>query len=139
MQPATNNERAAGNLPVPVPENVPESAATTTSEQPLETLAPSSERATQNPPAPVFSLPVPPAPAPDPLATASPPDASATTTTVVPATADDADLIEKEWVTKAKNIVEKTQEDPYQQSKELTIFKADYMKKRYNKTIKLSE
>jgi hypothetical protein len=62
-----------------------------------------------------------------------------TTNLVVPAMADDTDLIEKEWVNKAKSIVEKTRYDPYEQSKELTIFKADYMKKRYNKTIKLSE
>lgn len=58
---------------------------------------------------------------------------------VVPATADDGDLIEKEWVDKAKKIVESFREDPYRQSKELTLFKADYMQKRYNKTIKLGE
>ena len=56
-----------------------------------------------------------------------------------PAIADDNDLIEKEWVAKAKQIVEKTKENPYAQNKELSVFKADYMKKRYNKTIKLSE
>lgn len=52
---------------------------------------------------------------------------------------DDADLIEKEWVTKAKQIVERTRNDPYKQSEELTVFKADYMKKRYNRTIKVSQ
>jgi len=56
-----------------------------------------------------------------------------------PATADDQDLIEKEWVHKAKQIVEKTRDDPYIQSKELTKFKADYMQKRYNKSLKMSE
>lgn len=50
---------------------------------------------------------------------------------------DDKDLIEKEWVNKAKAIVERTQSDPYKQSEELTMVKADYMKKRYNKVIKL--
>ena len=53
--------------------------------------------------------------------------------------ADDKDLIEKEWVRKAKQIVERTKDDPYKQSEELTVFKADYMKKRYNKTIKLTK
>lgn len=62
-----------------------------------------------------------------------------TTLPVVPATADDGDLIEKEWVNKAKKIIEANRDDPYQQSKELTLFKADYMQKRYNKIIKLSE
>ncbi len=62
-----------------------------------------------------------------------------TTNVAVPAVADDQDLIEKEWVAKAKQIVEKTRDDPYQQSQELTVFKNDYMQKRYNKTIKLGE
>jgi hypothetical protein len=40
---------------------------------------------------------------------------------------------------KAKHIVEKTRDNPYQQSQELTIFKNDYMQKRYNKIIKMAE
>jgi hypothetical protein len=51
---------------------------------------------------------------------------------------DDGDLIEKEWVNKAKQIVELNRDNPYKQSEELTVFKADYMKKRYGKTIKLN-
>ncbi|HVW22956.1 MAG TPA: hypothetical protein VHB51_00505 [Candidatus Saccharimonadales bacterium] len=62
-----------------------------------------------------------------------------TTSTSTPMVAEDNDLIEKEWVNKAKQIVERTKEDPHQQNKELTVFKADYLQKRYNKTIKLSE
>jgi hypothetical protein len=52
---------------------------------------------------------------------------------------NDSDLIEKAWVNKAKQIVEQTRDDPYKQSEELTIFKADYMKKQYDKSIKLSK
>ena len=63
----------------------------------------------------------------------------ATGSSVTPIVADDNDLIEKEWVNKAKEIVERTRQNPYQQSQELNLFKADYMKKRYNKTLKLSE
>ena len=48
-------------------------------------------------------------------------------------------LIEKECVQKAKDIIKQTQNDPHVQSKELNIFKADYMQKRYNKVLKLSE
>ncbi len=81
------------------------------------------------PAAPPIPLPVPPA------------GAGATTTS--PAASglvadDDKDLIEKEWVHKAKEIVERTRDDPYKQSEDLTVFKADYIKKRYGKTIKLS-
>ncbi len=52
--------------------------------------------------------------------------------------ADDSDLIEKEWVERAKNIVTQTRNDPYSQNKELTKLKADYLLKRYNKEIKLN-
>jgi len=76
-----------------------------------------------------------------PMQTVSLPQSGVAQTTSVstPTVADDNDLIEKEWVNKAKQIVERTKEDPHQQNKELTVFKADYLQKRYNKTIKLSE
>jgi general stress protein 26 len=51
--------------------------------------------------------------------------------------ADDKDVIEPEWVHKAKAIVNSTIEDPYKQSEDLTVLKADYMQKRYNKIVKL--
>jgi hypothetical protein len=57
----------------------------------------------------------------------------------VPQIADDVDLIEKEWVDKAKEIVAATRQDPYQQNKELNRFRADYIQKRYNKVIKLND
>lgn len=60
--------------------------------------------------------------------------ATAVPSVAVPPTDDD--LIEKEWVNKAKAIVERTRDDPYKQSQELTMVKADYMQKHYNKTIK---
>jgi hypothetical protein len=62
-----------------------------------------------------------------------------TTNMPTPQLADDSDLIEKEWVDKAKRIVQANLENPYEQSRELTSLKADYMKKRYNKDIRLGE
>ncbi len=56
-----------------------------------------------------------------------------------PAVADDVDLIEKEWVEKAKAIVNHTKDDPHRQSKEINKMKADYIKKRYNKDVQVSE
>lgn len=52
--------------------------------------------------------------------------------------ADNGDLIEKEWVEKAKQIVEKTKGDPYTQSNEINHVKVDYLKKRYNKDVEVS-
>lgn len=76
-----------------------------------------------------------------PLVDHSQPQARAQSTVLgsVPMAADDADLIEKEWVSKAKEIVEKSKEDPHEQSREMSYLKADYLKKRYNKDIKVSE
>lgn len=57
----------------------------------------------------------------------------------VPSEAADSDLIEKEWVERAKQIVDHTKDDPHEQQKALSRMKADYMKKRYNKDIKVSD
>ncbi len=55
-----------------------------------------------------------------------------------PLVAGDDDLIEKEWVDKAKKIIQQTRSDPYTQEKEVSKLQADYMKKRYGKDIKLT-
>lgn len=57
----------------------------------------------------------------------------------IPEQAADSELIEKEWVEKAKQIVDHTRNNPYEQQKELSKVKAEYMKKRYNKDIKTSD
>jgi hypothetical protein len=53
--------------------------------------------------------------------------------------AQDTDLIEKEWVLRAKSIVAQTQDDPFKQKNEMSKIKADYIKKRFNKTIPLED
>ncbi len=53
-----------------------------------------------------------------------------------PAVAEDSDLIEREWVDKAKEIIEKTRSNPYQQQEELALMKAEYLKKRYDREIR---
>lgn len=55
------------------------------------------------------------------------------------ATAAEPDRIEKEWVDKVKNIVAKTREDPYLQKDQMSKVKAQYIQKRFNKTIKTDE
>jgi hypothetical protein len=52
---------------------------------------------------------------------------------------DDKDLIEREWVDKAKAIVEHTAEDPFKQTEEMSGLKADYLHQNYNKSIKLNK
>lgn len=53
--------------------------------------------------------------------------------------ANNVDLIEKEWVDKAKHIVAKTQDDPFVQKNEISKVKAEYIQKRFKKTIKADE
>lgn len=86
-----------------------------------------------------MTMPLPPVPGQNPVPAAPQTDVQATTEPATPPVIDDGDLIEKEWVNKAKQIVEKNRNDPYKQSEELTVFRADYMKKRYNKNIKLDK
>jgi hypothetical protein len=56
---------------------------------------------------------------------------------VVPQMASDSDLIEKEWVDKVKQLVESTKNDPHKLAKEINKMKAAYLKKRYQKDIKV--
>jgi len=53
----------------------------------------------------------------------------------VPLVAADEDLIEKEWVDKAKKIVEETKDDPYRREQEVGKLQADYLRKRYGKEL----
>lgn len=66
----------------------------------------------------------------------SPPSAI---TSKTPLVADDTGLIEKEWVEKAKSIVAHTKDDPRAQSQQINYLKADYLKRRYNKDLKVAE
>lgn len=88
-------------------------------------------------PLPPLASPSPAAPAATPVVTAQ--DDASTSPTAAAMPLSDDDLIEKEWVNKAKAIVERTRDDPYRQSEELTAVKVDYMQKHYNKTIKLAK
>ncbi len=75
-------------------------------------------------PMPILTTPV----AADPPATAAASSAD-----------DDMDALDEEWVNKAKAIVERTKDDPYMQSKELNKAKAEYLRVRYSKEIKIDE
>lgn len=53
--------------------------------------------------------------------------------------AKDTDRIEKVWVDKAKSVVAQTRDDPHAQKHEMSKVKAEYIQKRFNKTIKTDE
>lgn len=57
----------------------------------------------------------------------------------MPIAANDDDLIEKEWVDKAKKIITQTKDDPYLREKEVEKLQADYLRKRYGKELGASQ
>ena len=131
-----SNEQLGHQLPTPVEHSALPEATPKAAEQGQNVQESVAANTISQPPQ---TLPLPPAPAAAQSTQQQPIAASSTTTNDVPSTADDADLIEKEWVVKAKSIVNNTLDDPYNQSKQLTAIKADYLQKRYNKNLKLSE
>lgn len=108
---------------IEVPRNTPEQRE----------VAPSHEQAPPVPQGPVLPPPVS-APAPPPP-TAGSTTTSTTPTDDMPLVANDDDLIEKEWVDKAKKIIAQTKDDPYKREQEIGRLQADYLKKRYGKQL----
>lgn len=51
------------------------------------------------------------------------------------AMAKEGHIIEKEWINRAKKIISETKDDPHKQKTEISKVKAEYIKKRFNKTI----
>lgn len=52
-----------------------------------------------------------------------------------PAIADDVDVIEKEWVDKAKEVIREHQDDPWSEEEAVEDLQIDYLKKRYGKDL----
>lgn len=52
-----------------------------------------------------------------------------------PTVANDDDLIEKEWVDKAKKVLAETRDDPYRREQEVNRLQADYLVKRYGRKL----
>jgi hypothetical protein len=129
MNPPNNDEQPNASLPIPMGSQ-PTPPVISADSARSSGLPPLGSTYAQSPPL---------ATSPPPVLGESSTVASDTTQGVVPITADDSDLIEKEWVDKAKSIVQANLENPYEQSRELTNLKAEYMKKRYNKDIRLGE
>lgn len=66
-------------------------------------------------------------------------DSTATQSQVIddsmPLVANDDDLIEREWVDKAKQIIVATKDDPYRREQEVGKLQADYLRKRYGREL----
>ncbi len=52
-----------------------------------------------------------------------------------PVSAGDDDLIEKEWVDKAKKILAQTRDDPFTREREISKLQIEYIRRRYGREI----
>lgn len=66
---------------------------------------------------------------------AAPTAAQGQVSNATPLAASDDDLIEKEWVDKAKSIIAATKDDPYRREQEINTLQIEYIRKRYGRTI----
>lgn len=138
MNPSNNNTGMELPPPIeqlPVPGNSSESSDSSQEKPAQPSFEASTNPAFTPPPIPLPSVSLPVASDSNSTATVQSDDNQSTSAQAT----DDKDLIEKEWVNKAKAIVERDREDPYKQSEDLTLLKADYMKKQFNKTLKLNK
>lgn len=87
---------------------------------------------------PPSAVPAPAAPPPvvDPMAAAMAADVPAGTPN--PAAAADQDVIEKEWVDRAQEVIDQTAGDPHAEEEAVEDLQIDYMQKRYGKSVKKS-
>lgn len=118
-------ERAQG------PESLPQQP---TSEQGIERSAERKEQAAESRSV-IAELPTA-VPVPQPVAV---PIQAPQDNTSAPLVADDADLIEKEWVDRAKKIIQDTRDDPAKREEQVSQLQKDYLKKRYGKEIGAAE
>ncbi|HET7528678.1 MAG TPA: hypothetical protein VFJ84_00410 [Candidatus Saccharimonadales bacterium] len=112
-------------------------------EQAAEAPPAAPERAANQPAQPVLpAVPddIPAIPAADqPVIAAPPQDVIAPVPTDPKSLAQDSDRIEQEWLDKTKAVIQRTQDDPYLQKNQVSRIKAEYIQKRFNKTIKTDE
>lgn len=70
------------------------------------------------------------------IATSTDDDDDTTSDAVAAGTDRHPEKIDKQWVDKAKAIVLQTKDDPYTQKNEMSKFKSEYIKSRFNKSTK---
>ncbi len=76
---------------------------------------------------------------PSPVVAVPQDDTKSLATDDTPTVANDDDLIEKEWVDRAKKIIIQTKDDPYRREQEVEKLQADYLRKRYGRELGASQ
>lgn len=97
------------------------------------------EQRAETTPAPILPAPVLPTLPSIPNPSATPQAQVAAPLNDLPLAANDDDLIEKEWVDKAKKIIIDTKDDPYRREQEVSRLQIDYLRKRYGRELGASQ
>lgn len=137
MQPQNFESRGGQEQqPVPAPTSVERIPVLPTPESGIQTGAERREQTAeaQAAVADATGAPVPIAVPQQPVVDPATPSAAPVVSTA-PAIAADVDVIEKEWVDKAKQIISSTKDDPYKRSAQVGELQRDYLKKRYGKDL----
>ena len=136
MKPENNQSPAQGFEQLPVapsfnPEAIPTlphpEAGIETGQQRIEQAAEAGARAANAAGAPPMPMPV--ALPQPPQQTQAPPTAA------TPLVAADEDLIEKEWVERAKDIIQSTKDDPHARNAQVSELQRGYLEKRFGRVI----
>lgn len=135
MEPSLNapriNYEQSPSLPAPVPEMMPGAQPEVYSDREPTQVERAPQQAQPQPDPATIAVPVLPQPVPQ------TDDAAATPSLItdVPDTAADDDLIEKEWVNKAKHIIQQTVDDPRRREEAVGQLQREYLRKRYGKEL----
>lgn len=135
MEPNLNNPRYSAeqypSLPAPHLETAPGEAAIERAPE----QGPSRFERDPTPQPPQVAIPV----LPQPVQQSVDDTAQTQVITNVPATAADDDLIEKEWVDKAKKIIADTADDPHRREEAISQLQREYLRKRYGKELGVTD
>lgn len=139
MEPSLNaprmNYEQSPSLPAPMPEVVPGSVPEVYPDREPTRIEQEPQPAPQQPAPDPAVVPV----LPQPVVQTDDTTVSPTVITDVPDTAADDDLIEKEWVNKAKHIIAQTVDDPRAREEAVGQLQREYLRKRYGKELGASE
>lgn len=122
------------NQPPAAPERASLEAPTVTPEF-AQSVERGGERVEQRADAAMAAASAPSAVLPVPVPAAIQDEQPAVATPAFPVAAADDDLIEKEWVDKAKQIIEQTRDDPFRREQEVSKLQAEYLRKRYGREL----
>lgn len=134
MEPETSTpQRGPEQAPIQYSPGVERAPMPQTPERGIETGGETREAAPVRPADPVFNTF--PTILPTPVLGDAPSVDSQTVADDSPMGASDDDLIEKEWVEKAKKIVAETRDDPYRREQAVGKLQKDYLMKRYGREL----